>query len=122
MPDSITIHSTDENGNSYQITMTKAGKDSGAIEIKKLNPPPQDHPINVSNVRANQAGTKLVCTANVIFSPTVNCVIDDSDKTAPIVQIDVNSIVSVHEKYEITPADFDALTNFVVKAAFPPLA
>jgi hypothetical protein len=119
MANSITIHSEDDSGNSFEITLKKTGPDTGAIEIKKLNPPLEDHPFDVSGIRANKEGTKIVCKANVIFSPEVTCFIDKNTPGSPSIVIDVSSFVSIHEKFEIKPSDFAALTQFVIKAGFP---
>jgi hypothetical protein len=61
MANSITVHANDDSGGSFVITLTKTGADSGSIEIKKVSPSPEDHTFDVSAIKANHQGTKIVC-------------------------------------------------------------
>jgi hypothetical protein len=119
MANSVTIHCT-TNGSTYAITLQKTGPDSASVQLQQLTPSPSNHTFKISQIEADSSGTQIDCEADVLFGFNVTCAVDNSNPSSPTVNVSVPA-VNLNNKYQVTPADYTALTQYIIASQFPPL-
>ncbi len=125
MTATVTIHS-DADGVTRTITLTKTGVDTGHITIASTAAPGSDQDYDLTNIQADAAALKLTCQTQVGF---VTAEIDMSIQRGAAGKAPIATMVVSHALfgdgtyvYPLRAGEDQLVQNFLVQAAFPPLA
>jgi hypothetical protein len=112
---SVTIDTTDDNGENIEITLAKTGPDTGTIAVGGES-------YNLSGIKASADGTHLKCNVDgiIFFSPTVDFSVQGANSVR--VAIAGAGPKSGTTNYPITPDTQVQITKFIKDSAFPALA
>jgi hypothetical protein len=116
----VTVNATAPDGTTNQIALTKTGPDTGTATIA-------NHQFKLRDIHANGDGTGIVCTADVLSSPTVTVTVHSaSPPKKPFLRVAITGtpfgIMDSTTNYTVTAADLGKLQQFIVASAFPPTA
>ncbi len=121
MNPTVTIHS-DANGVTQTITITKTGADTGHITMASSDAPGNEKNYDVTDVQAEPAALKLACRAQVfLFSVDIALSIQrGAGGNAPVATVAISGVGTYNES--LRAGEDQLVQNFLVQAAFPPLA
>jgi hypothetical protein len=124
MNPTVTIHS-DSGGVTRTITLAKTGPDTGHITIASSVAAVGDGNYDVKNVQADPAALKLTCQVDAFLSAEIDLSIQKGTPGNPPVATVVVSHALFGDGtyvYPLRAGEYQLVQNFLVQAAFPPLA